>query len=421
MKTLLLEPVSGISGDMLLGTLVDLGVDLDLMREQVAALGLTERVQLEARSVQRAGLAATKVDVLVDGVPEAAGGRPGSSGPDRHDASVPPTNPDRIRSILTESALDPAVRDTATEVFERLTAAEARVHGAAGGHVHLHEVGALDAVVDVVCSVAGLRELGPERIIATPPREGHGEVQASHGTLPVPVPATLVLLEGVELERIDVEGELVTPTGAALLVTLADEITRTFTIRPERIGYGAGSRDLPGRPNLLRGTLGESESPTAGGRDEVVVLETVVDDAVPEIWPRVIERLIEAGARDAWLTPVMMKKGRPGVQLTALAEPGREAEIARLIFSESPTLGLRLSRTERIVTLRAAGTLRTRLGPIEVKLSRVSSDQAWEIHPEFEACRAAADRHGLSLRQVYAEVTRAGTEPEALEVEEAES
>ncbi len=413
MRTLLLEPFSGISGDMLLGALVDLGVPVACLREQVRALGLESRVELRVGRTRRAGIAATRVEVLVDGVIETPA--PNATSPvDRH---TPAIGPDRIRAMLDSSALDPAVRAAAADIFDRLAAAEARVHGAAEGHVHLHEVGAIDAVVDVVCSVAAVRELSPERIIATPPRDGHGEIRAAHGTLPVPAPATLVLLEGIELERVDVAAELVTPTGAALLVALADEITRTFSLRPDRIGYGAGTRDLPGRPNVLRATLGESAEVAAAGRDEVTVLETAVDDAVPEMWPWLIERLLQAGARDAFLTPVIMKKGRPGIHLTVLVDPERFEEIARLVFAETGTLGVRMARTGRMILLRGSGILNTKFGPLRVKLSRVSAQDEWQVHPEFEACRAAAVEHGVPLRTVYAEVARAGVAEGALEVE----
>jgi uncharacterized protein (TIGR00299 family) protein len=343
----------------------------------------------------------------VDGVVEGPVGESvtGEGGVQSHHGSS--TDPGEIRTILDKAALDPVVRELAGEVFDRLAGAEARVHGAADGHVHLHEVGALDAIIDVVCSIAGLRELAPGRVIATPPREGHGEIRAAHGILPIPAPATLALLEGVELERIDVPFELVTPTGAALLITLADEISRTFSIRPERIGYGAGTRELTDRPNLLRGTLGEGDPSSLPGQDEVVVLETAVDDTVPETWPWLIERLLEAGARDAWMTPVLMKKGRPGIELTVVAVPGSEDELARLIFTEIPTLGIRFRRTQRMIRQRAPGTVETRFGPMRVKLSRMSEAEAWEIHPEFEACRAAAVEHGLPLREVYREVALA--------------
>jgi len=428
MRTLLLEPFSGISGDMFLGTLVDLGVPLELMREQVAALGLEDRVELTARTVRRASLAATKVDVIVDGQveqpsPGGAGHEQGGAGHEHgHDGgSAATATPDLIREILEQAGLDTAVRTTAGEVFERLAAAEARVHGAADGHVHLHEVGALDAIVDVVCAIAGVRELAPERVIATPPRDGHGEIHAAHGVLPVPAPATLVLLEGIEIERIDVPGELVTPTGAALLVTLTDEITRTFSLQPERIGYGAGTRQLPGRPNLLRGTVGESPRSSGLPRDEVVVLETTVDDSSGEYWPWVIERLRAAGARDAWMTPVMMKKGRPGIELTAIVEPGRTDEIARLILTETSTLGLRVRRTERMIAQRAAGRLDTRFGHLPVKLSRLCDGEAWQVHPEFEVCREVALKEGVPLRQVYDEIVRAQSSGAVLEVEDDDS
>ncbi len=421
MRVLYLEPFSGISGDMLLGALVDLGLPIEVLRAQVERLGLSDRVTLEVRRLGRGGVVGTKVDVRVDGQMEGpADRRPEGEGCEGVPGHAHGTPAAELLERIAGSRLEPGVRRTALRVFTRLVEAEARVHGAEPATVHLHEVGALDALVDVVGVVAGVDWLAPEQILSAPPREGWGQTRSAHGLLPVPAPATAYLLEGVPLERIDVPFELVTPTGAALLVTLCQAFTRECALEVERVGYGAGTRELAGRPNLLRATLGEA-GPAAGvPRDQVVVVETVVDDLTPELWPHLIERLLEQGARDAWLTPVIMKKGRPGVALTVLADPARSAAIQQLVFAETGTLGLRVHTRDRVVLPRARGRLTTPLGVLAVKLSRLAGETAWRVHPEYEACRALARERGVPLREVYAAVRQAAGEVGALQVEEEE-
>jgi uncharacterized protein (TIGR00299 family) protein len=420
-RVLYLEPFSGISGDMLLGALVDLGVPIEVLRAQVEVLGLTDRVTLEVRRLGRGGVVGTKVDVRVDGEVEGpADSRPEGEEHQEGHGQAHGIHAAGLLERLADSRLEPAVRRTALRVFTRLIEAEARVHGTEPAAVHLHEVGALDALIDVVGAVAGVDWLAPERILSAPPREGWGQTRSAHGVLPVPAPATAYLLEGVPLERIDVPFELVTPTGAALLVTLCEAFTRECALDVERVGYGAGTRELAGRPNLLRATLGEA-GPAAGvPRDQVAVVETVVDDLTPELWPHLIERLLEQGARDAWLTPVIMKKGRPGVALTVLADPARSAAIQQLIFAETGTLGLRVHTRDRVVLPRARGRLTTPLGVLDVKLSRLAGETTWRVHPEYEACRALALQRGIPLREVYAAVGRAAGEVGALHLEEEE-
>jgi len=409
MRALLLEPFAGISGDMLLGALVDVGVPIEELRQQVDALGLADRVELRVGKTVRSGITATKVDVLVDGqieMPDEAGS--GHSGHATLKSIV-----DRLES----SSLDSGVRKRAGEVFRRLAEAEARVHGGDPETVHFHEVGAIDAIVDVVCGVAAVASLGVDRVISTPPSDGHGEVASSHGALPVPVPATSFILEGVPGRRIDVPFEMVTPTGAALLVTLADAIRTEFSFTPERTGYGAGTRQIDGRPNVLRASVGDFPDPEVGAGDEVTVLETTVDDAIPEMWPHLMERLLKEGARDAWLTPVIMKKGRPGINLTVLSDHDSVPIVERVIFEETGTLGIRITSAGRRVLTRVMGTLETRFGALRVKLSRLSDDEKWSVHPEYEICRAVAGKRGIRLRDVYEEIYRAAGDDGALEVD----
>lgn len=419
-RILYIEPFSGISGDMFLGALVDLGVPLPFLDEQLRDLDLDGRVTLRARRVGRGGVFGTKVDVVVDGSVDAP-----------HDVESPrPTAGHRgaehaipaaeVVERIAAAPLDPDIRDRSLKVFRCLIEAEARVHETDAGHVHLHEVGALDAVADIVCSVAGVSMLEVDSVVSAYPREGHGEAHSAHGTLPVPAPATAYLLEGVPVQRVEVPFELVTPTGAALLVTLVDRFTERVAITAEHVAYGAGSRELAGRPNLLRISVGEEMAGPLAPHEQVLVLETVVDDALPEIWPYLIERLLEAGARDAWLDPVIMKKGRPGIHLTVVTDPQSRSLFERIIFEETGTLGIRASRTDRSLLPRAAGMLRTDLGPLRVKLSRPPGTEGWRVHPEFEACREVARELALPLREVYAAVRRAASRPHALTVEEEE-
>jgi uncharacterized protein (TIGR00299 family) protein len=408
-RVLLLEPFTGISGDMLLGALVDLGVEIAVLEKQVNELGLADRVQLKVTRTDRNGIAAAKVDVLIDGELEI---------PDEVDRGH--GNSTTVKDILNQldtSLLDTAVREKSAEVFTRLGDAEARVHGSDPGRVHLHETGALDAVVDVVCGVAAILSLEVDTILSIPPSDGYGEVRSAHGILPVPVPATAYLLEGVPVRRIDIPFELITPTGAAMLTTLVDSFTSRLALTPERIGYGAGTRQLDGRPNLLRATLGDLDDADTHGGDRIAVLESTVDDALPEIWPYLIERLLDGGARDAYVTPVVMKKGRPGIHLTVLCDPVDLSKLQQLVFEETGTLGIRISYTGRMVLARARGRLETSLGPIEVKLSSLPEGGRWRVHPEYEACRRTALERRVPLRDVYREIAVASEIDGALTVE----
>lgn len=412
MRVLLLEPFSGISGDMLLGALVDVGVPMELLQEQVDALGLSDRIQLKITRTERGSISATKVDVLVDGESESPGEATSSGS---HHA----TRAEEVLEQLTASSLDRVIVERASKVFTSLIEAESRVHGDTPGSVHLHEAGALDAVVDVVCGVAAVSYLGVDRVISTPPHDGHGEIETSHGILPVPVPATAYLLEGVPQRHIDVPFEMVTPTGAALLTTLVDEFRTVFTLIPERVGYGAGTRVLNDRPNVLRVSVGEMLDVDSPYEDRVTVLETTVDDALPEMWPHLVERLLEAGARDAYMTHVVMKKGRPGIHLTVLADRMDSPVIEKIIFEETGTLGIRITSADRRVLERTTGILETGFGSLRVKLSRMPGEQNWRVHPEFEACRKIAVEHGIPLREVYLEVGRVAVDRDRLRVDDA--
>lgn len=381
MRIAYLDCVSGISGDMLLGALIDAGVDLGILSREVQRLGVGGW-SLAAERVSRAGIAATKAHVRLAEAPQ------------------PPRRLPDILAMLEESSLSEEDRRRAADVFRRLAEAEAKVHGCTADDVDFHEVGALDAIVDIVGSVIGLRLLGVDRLYCSPLPLGSGRARSQHGWLPVPAPATLALLEAAQapIARAadDRPMELVTPTGAAIVATLA-----TFdrpAMRLERVGTGAGGRDPDGWPNVLRLWMGETEAQLA--TREMSLVETNIDDMNGEIVGYVRERLFDVGAVDVWVQPLQMKKGRPGMLLAALCAPARQEEVARVLLQETTTLGVRVTRVSRYEADRETLEFESSLGPAVVKVKRLPGE-APRIAPEYEACRAIALATGMPLLEVY--------------------
>lgn len=394
MRVAYFDCFAGISGDMTLGALLDAGLLVaDLQR---ALNGLkVPGWRLDVARVTKQGIAGTQVKVLVD-----------------ETADLPHRHLDDILALLAASDLDEVVRERATAVFRRLAAAEAAVHGSDIAHVHFHEVGALDSIVDIVGAVAGLHLLGVERIVASPLPLGHGFVRAAHGLLPVPAPAVVQLLAGRGIPVRDrgdemQTGELVTPTGAALLAELADEFGPYPPMTVHATGFGAGQRDMP-YPNLLRLVLGETDEAPAAAvsteaayqADRLLLLETNIDDMNPEIFGYVSQRLFAAGALDVWLTPIYMKKGRPATLLTALCAAGQADRITELILQETTSLGLRRQEIERLCLPRTIEQVETPWGPVRVKIAYLPNGQR-KAAPEYEDCQALAAQHGVPLRTVY--------------------
>lgn len=374
---------SGISGDMTLGALVSAGWPAERLGSLPARLGLAG-VRVTVGEVRRGPLAATRVEVLVE---EAAQ-------PHRHLADV--------EAALARADLPGAVRERAVAVFRRLAQAEAAVHGTGVEQVHFHEVGAADALVDVTGAALGLAELGLERLYASPPRLGRGSVPSAHGTIPVPAPATAELLRGAPVEIGEASGEMTTPTGAALLATLVDGWEPPPVFRLERVGTGAGARDLPGLPNVLRLLVGSADAiPAAGAlrRRRVAVLETALDDENPQFAAALLPRLLAAGALDAMIAPSVMKKGRPGMWLVVVADPQRASDLAAMILAETTSLGVRLRLDERVELERRGAEVETPFGSIAVKIATLP-DGGERAAPEFESVREAAERSGRSLREV---------------------
>ena len=366
---------------MLLGALLDAGLSLEELREALAGLPL-DGYSLGARRVRRAGLAATQALVEV------------------RDEQPPRTLSD-VLGLIQGSSLPAADKEKGTAVFQQLAEAEATVHGETVDTVHLHDVGAVDAMVDVMGTVAGLRLLKVERIYASALPLGEGEVKGRHGRLPVPAPATLELLAKarVPLRGASSEspprGELVTPTGAAILATLARFQRPEMTL--ERVGYGAGSRDPAGRPNVLRLWLGE-EAPTS--TRSMLLIETNIDDMTAEMLAYAQEKLLSAGAVDAWFTPIQMKKGRPGVMVSVICAEAEEETMARLLLRETSTLGVRVRPLRRWEAQREELQFESSLGPAAAKVKRLPDEPA-RVAPEYEDCRRLAESSGLPLAEVY--------------------
>ncbi|MGD9497053.1 MAG: nickel pincer cofactor biosynthesis protein LarC [Armatimonadota bacterium] len=400
MRVAYLEPIGGLSGDMMLGALVDCGLAVEALGETVRALGIAEEVAVSARPAVKSGIAATKVDVHAHG----HHGHHDYGHGHHHGRSAA-----ELIAIVEAADLDAAVIERSVAIIRRLAEAEARVHATTPEQVHFHELGGLDTLVDVVGAVVGLRALGVERLHCAPLPIGHGWIECAHGRLPVPAPATAELLVGVPTREVDVCGETVTPTGAALVVTLADGFERPADLLAQRIGYGAGNADFDPVPNLVRLWLSAelpraAPEPREAGR--VTIIETNVDDMPGELAPGALDAALAAGALDAWIEPIIMKKGRPALLIRALCVPERADAVAEALLRETTSLGVRLAPMERRCLRREQVTVKTAYGPISVKVGYLAG-RPITASPEYEDCRRAASEHGVPLKEVYAAATAA--------------
>ena len=373
-----IEPFCGASGDMLLGALVDAGLALTQLKADIATLRLPE-LAVAAERVDQAGIAATRISIAA---PE-----------QRTHRHLPD-----ILDILRASTLPAPVRSRAEAVFQVLAEAEARVHDVPVEQVHFHEVGALDAIADVVGVVAGLARLGVTTLSCRALPVSHGTVRCAHGLLPVPAPAVLRLMDGLPTEPLDVSGETVTPTAAALLRVLVDSWAPAPAMRITGQGYGAGTREFP-RANVLCLMLGEREPGLTA--DTLVLLSSNIDDMNPEWLPGVLERLLAGGARDAWLTPILMKKGRPAHTLNVLADPMRSAQLRRLMLTHTSTLGVREQTVARHSLPRESATVTTPWGTVRMKVATLP-DGTRRAAPEYEDCRALSESAEVPMADVYA-------------------
>jgi uncharacterized protein (TIGR00299 family) protein len=390
---------SGASGDMILGALVDLGLPIDVLRAELAKLPLGG-YRLESRRVDRSGLQATKVDVVVEA--SGHGREPGHHHHHDHSHTSSHAHSHRglrdILALLEGSSLAGEVRDRCAAHFRRLADAESAVHGVSPEDVHFHEVGAVDSIVDIVGGVVGLAWLRADRFVSSALNVGSGTVTMSHGTFSVPPPATAALVKGAPIYAAG-EGERLTPTGALLVTGHVSSYGPLPLLRVETTGYGAGSRDTKGEPNVLRLIVGEET--TGGSRgDRVVVLEAEIDDMSPQLLAPLMDRLLAAGALDVYYTAIQMKKGRPGILVTILAEPGRREALEDLLFRETTTLGVRRQEWDRTVLERESVSVETPYGSIRVKVGR-RGDVVYNAQPEFDDCQRAAEARRVPVKEVW--------------------
>ena len=387
MKTLYFDCFAGASGDMILGALIAAGVEPEAFKQQLSLLGVTGYT-IDFETVDRSGISATYARVQTP-----------HEHAHRHLSD--------ILKIIYGSRLSDSIKDRAAKIFARLAEAEARVHNEQVEQVHFHEVGAVDAIIDVVGAAIGFELLGIERVVASPLHVGSGTVDMDHGRYPVPPPAVAELLNGVPFYSTDIVGELVTPTGAAIITTVCAGYGPIPQLKLERAGYGAGTREYKRFPNALRVFVGEEESSTAtkavgqtGSADERLwMIETNMDDISPQILGHVMERAFDLGALDCYFTSVQMKKNRPGVLLSILCREEQRATLSELLFSETTTLGLRAYEVERRALERRIVTVETQYGPIDVKVAQLNGHIIKEM-PEYEQCRQAAREANVPLRIV---------------------
>jgi uncharacterized protein (TIGR00299 family) protein len=415
MPILYFDTIAGISGDMTVGALLDLGLPFDELRESLRALSVGG-YEIHAARREVNGILATKFDVHVEGQQPNVGQPHHHPEPHGHhhehrEAVQRPAHPHRrfadIRAMLSHSSLQAPVRELALAIFHKLATAEGKVHGMATEDVTFHEVGAVDSIVDIVGAAIGFVHFGIERAFTSTLPLGSGIVHAQHGHIPVPGPATIELLHGFTTRFGDGQGELITPTGAAILATLASP-SAAPPFRVQAIGYGAGTKSFADRPNLLRLVIGELETGT--GQDAMIVIETNIDDGNPELFEYVLERLFEAGARDAWLAPVQMKKNRPGVVLSVIAPVEERDRLAAIVLSETTAIGVRMYAVQRRILPRTVSEVVTDYGPVRVKIAEAPGGHL-NIAPEYEDCRRLASERGVPLKLVYQAAMAAARRP----------
>jgi uncharacterized protein (TIGR00299 family) protein len=458
MRIAYLDCFSGISGDMFLGALLAAGVSEQLLHDTVQALNAAGALdaRLEIHPTQRSGVSATKVDVWVGGEKDSprtsagavvhnySGARSDShprSDSDSHSHSHSHSHDGEdshqhghaeqhqhhssggagahrglkeIRAIIQKASIPPGAKTTAIAIFEALGAAEAKVHNINIEQIHFHEVGAADAIVDIVCAAVGSHALGVGQWVCSALNVGSGSVECAHGRFPVPAPATLELLRGAPIFSSGIEAELVTPTGAAIVHNLVSRFVPLPRMKIDAVGYGAGARDFPGHANVLRLLLGEEQESTGlssdlesiASRETITVLQASLDDLNPQVFGYVLERLLAEGALDAFSAPLQMKKGRPGTLLTVLARPADASRLAKLIFSETSTLGVRMREESRMALLRRQVSVRTPWGDVHMKVASMNGSVA-HYAPEYEDCRRIAAQRQVPLKQVMQEAIRA--------------
>lgn len=377
-----IDAFSGVSGDMLMGAFIALGFDLERLREELDRLDIGAEIRTE--KTRRHSIEAVNFTVEVQ------------------EDSRKSRDYARIKQLLGNDMTPGPARDMALLTFARLAEAEAGVHGVEVDRVHFHEVGAVDSIVDIVGVSLAVTEKGASRVVSSPVPLGSGFVETKHGKLPVPAPATIALLSGVPVYAGDIEMELTTPTGAALLTVMADTFGPYPQMIPDGVGYGAGDREYDGAPNLLRIVAGRLISKSFG--DHVVVISAHIDDMNPQFYEPVVDRLFDSGALDVTLTPVIMKKGRPAILLTVICPEEHRDRISSLVLSDTTTIGLRFHEERRIKLDRRIETIQTQFGAIRVKLAENSDGVITNVHPEYDDIKSAAGKYGVSPNSIYRHV-----------------
>ncbi len=382
---------SGISGNMILGALIDSGVKENELKKELKKLQLANgpstslrASKLQIAKMKKQGLVGTHVKVKVIGKEK-------------------PRSLKEILSIINKSSLDKSVKEKSKKIFERLAAAEAKVHGEKIGNVHLHDVGSTDAIIDIVGAVIGLEKLGIEKVYCSPVHVGKGKIKYVHGDLPVPAPATAELLKGMQIYSEDIKGELTTPTGAAIISTLAESFGPLPRFKVESLGYGAGTKNLD-IPNMLRVFIGEMDHNY--NKDSVLQIETNIDDMNPKYFDNAIKNIMKAGALDAYITPIRMKKNRYAITLTALLKPDKKDEVLKAIFDETTTLGVRIFLVGREKLKRETRKVKTRIGQIRVKIGKVK-EKVKNLAPEYEDLKKLSRKYKIPIGKVFSSFKKA--------------
>jgi uncharacterized protein (TIGR00299 family) protein len=428
MRIIYFDCFSGISGDMAVGALRDLGVEEDVFFKAISALGLGDEIHAHFHRAARQSISGVKFDVHAheQGAGTGAQAEQSSTQEPAHDhvhehgshshdhgSHEPHQSHDHhhaheghgrnyrdIRLLLENSSLATEVKSRALSVFHRIAVAEGKIHGVPAEDVGFHEVGAADSIADIVAACAGIHALGPLRVEASVPVEGSGWISCAHGRFPIPAPATLEILAGVPLRQVAEESEFITPTGAALLAEFCERYGPMGEMRIERTGYGLGTRETPPRPNVLRAVLGQTGDPESAETDEISQIETNLDDITPELAASAMQKLFQAGALDVFFTSAQMKKNRPGFVLTTLCAPDKTDDISRILLTETSAFGVRIHTAKRYKLRREFRDVETPYGPVRIKLGFLGEDLV-QSAPEFESCLAVAEMAGVSVRDVH--------------------
>ena len=386
MKILYFDCFSGVSGNMILGAMVDAGIDIKALKKELKKLDL-HGYSLKVSKVKRKGIKGTKVDVIVD--------------KKKH---LHHTHYKDIKRLIERSKLPEKIKEDSLSIFKNIAEAEAKIHRTSVDNVHFHEVGAVDSIVDVVGTSICISLLNSDITLSSPINTGKGMVKTEHGLLPVPAPATTEMLKGFPSYSSDIEFELATPTGVGIITAMAKASNTIPVMKTNVIGYGAGSKDFSDSPNLLRIMIGEGYSPSE--QDSITVIESNIDDMNPQFYDHIMNRIFDAGALDVFLTPIIMKKNRPAVKITLLSDNDNVNKLADILLKETTSFGLRMYKTERIKLEKEIKTVKTEYGSTKVKIGK-KNGKIINIAPEYEDCKRIANERGISIREVYEKVKSA--------------